>query len=50
MLLQSFSVTIEPEYPILDCDHFYRFDDMEDVSFQKKVVKGKKHGKKHRKK
>ena len=49
MLLQSFSVVIEPEYSVLDCDNFYRFDFMEDVSFQKKMVKGKRHGKKHRK-
>ena len=40
---------IEPEYSILDCDNFYRFDYIEDVSFQKKVVKGKRHGKKHKK-
>ena len=33
---------IEPEYSVLDCDNFYRFDFMEDVSFQKKMVKGKK--------
>lgn len=40
---------IEPENSSLDCDNFYRFDYMEDVSFQKKVVKGKRHGKKHKK-
>lgn len=49
MLLQSFSVIIEPENSSLDCDNFYRFDYMGDVSFQKKVVKGKRHGKKHKK-
>lgn len=37
------AVIIEPEYSVLDCDNFYRFDFMEDVSFQKKMVKGKRH-------